>query len=59
MRLLGRRLADTGERVACGCCERDYPRSTVHELGATPGVYVCRRCALWMASRISRRNWRF
>lgn len=56
MRLLGRRPADTGEHVACGCCGRDLPRSSVHELGDTPGVFVCRRCALWMAARIGRRG---
>ncbi|SHN80060.1 hypothetical protein SAMN05660350_02851 [Geodermatophilus obscurus] len=39
----------------CGCCGRDLPRTTVHELGGTSEVYVCRRCALWMAARIGRR----
>jgi hypothetical protein len=55
MRLLGRRRpAEAGERVTCGCCGRQLPQPAVHELGGTPGVYVCRRCALWMAARIGR-----
>ena len=55
MRLLGRRRTiPTQESVRCGCCGRDLPRTAVHELGGAPGVYVCRRCALWMAARIGR-----
>lgn len=54
MKLLGRRRSTTDERVTCGCCDRELPRMAVHELGGTPGVYVCRRCALWMAARIGR-----
>ena len=54
MRLLGRRGPDTAERATCGCCERDLPRSSVHELGGTPGVFICRRCALWVAARTGR-----
>ena len=56
MRLPGRRrAAATGEMRACGCCGRELPVTAVHELGGTPGVYVCRRCALWIAARIGRR----
>ncbi|SDY83871.1 hypothetical protein SAMN05661080_04766 [Modestobacter sp. DSM 44400] len=54
MRFLGRRGAATTERVTCGCCERDLPRSAVHELGGTQGVFLCRRCAVWVAARIGR-----
>lgn len=35
----------------CGCCARDLPLRRLVELGATPGVYLCRRCALWAARR--------
>jgi catechol 2,3-dioxygenase-like lactoylglutathione lyase family enzyme len=38
----------------CGCCGRSLPASRVHELGDTPGVYVCARCALWVAGQLSR-----
>ena len=38
----------------CGCCGRSLPARRVHELGDTPGVYVCARCALWVAGRLSR-----
>ncbi|MBU4556265.1 MAG: hypothetical protein KJ747_05285 [Actinobacteria bacterium] len=33
----------------CGCCGR--PRTHMAELGSTPGVYICSRCALWAARR--------
>ena len=57
MRVRGpRRSADTGPPVTCGCCGRDRPRTGVHELGSAPGVYVCWRCALWIAARIGRRR---
>jgi hypothetical protein len=56
VRLPGRRSTATKERVTCGCCGRDRPRAGAHELGDTPGVYVCWRCALWMAARIVRRG---
>jgi hypothetical protein len=49
-------VRSTGERAECGCCGRDLPRSAVHELGGTPGVYICRRCAIWTATRIGRRG---
>ncbi|WP_158545949.1 hypothetical protein [Blastococcus sp. TF02A-30] len=56
MKLLGRRRsAGTDELLTCGCCARELPRTAVHELGGTPGVYVCRRCAAWMATRIGRK----
>ena len=56
MRLPGRRRAtDAGERRQCGCCGRDLPVTAVHELGMNPGVYVCRRCAIWIATRVGRR----
>jgi hypothetical protein len=54
MSLPGRGPTATEEQVTCGCCGRDRSRSGVHELGDTPGVYVCWRCALWMAARIGR-----
>ena len=38
--------------IRCGCCGQ--VRSHVTELGATPGVFVCRRCALWAAGRARR-----
>ncbi|WP_166533441.1 hypothetical protein [Blastococcus xanthinilyticus] len=47
--------ADAAAGARCGCCARDLPRSSVHELGATPGVFICRRCALWALARIGRR----
>jgi hypothetical protein len=56
MRLPDRRATATQELVTCGCCGRNRPRTGVHELGVTPGVYVCWRCALWMAIRIARRR---
>jgi hypothetical protein len=57
MKLPFRGRADaTDELVPCGCCGRDLPRTAVHELGGTPEVYVCRRCALWMTARIGRRR---
>ncbi len=49
-----RRRSPTGKTVTCGCCARDLPLTAVHELGATPGVYLCRRCALWVAAKIGR-----
>jgi len=40
--------------LRCGCCGRSLPARRVHELGDTPGVYVCARCALWVAGQLSR-----
>jgi catechol 2,3-dioxygenase-like lactoylglutathione lyase family enzyme len=40
--------------LRCGCCGRFLPARRVHELGDTPGVYVCARCALWVAGNLSR-----
>jgi hypothetical protein len=41
--------------VTCGCCGSNVPRSKVAELGSTPGVYLCRRCAAWALLRSFRR----
>ncbi len=35
----------------CGCCGRTQPASRLTELGSTPGVFICARCALWAARR--------
>jgi hypothetical protein len=35
----------------CGCCGRMLPASRLTELGSTPGVFICARCALWAARR--------
>ena len=40
--------------LRCGCCGRFLPARRVHELGDTPGVFICHRCALWAAGRLSR-----
>jgi len=37
----------------CGCCGRE--RGRLAELGSTPGVFICRLCALWAWRRASRR----
>ncbi len=37
----------------CGCCGRE--RRRLAELGSTPGVFICRLCALWAWRRASRR----
>jgi catechol 2,3-dioxygenase-like lactoylglutathione lyase family enzyme len=42
------------DHVRCGCCGRSLPARRVHELGDTPGVYLCARCALWVAGQLSR-----
>jgi hypothetical protein len=42
-------LHTTTDRPRCGCCGQ--PRSALAELGDTPGVYICRRCALWAVRR--------
>ena len=56
MRLPGRRRPqDPTDTRSCGCCGRNLPATAVTELGSTPGVYICRRCALWAAARIGRR----
>ena len=53
MKLLGRRRPPSvTTQETCGCCARGYPRSAVHELGNAPGVFVCRRCALWMTTKM-------
>ena len=35
----------------CGCCGRTLPVGRLTELGSTPGVFICARCALWAARR--------
>ena len=35
----------------CGCCGRQLSARRVTELGVTPGVFICARCALWAARR--------
>ena len=42
------------DRITCGCCGQSRPAARVHELGDTPGVYICYQCALWAAGRMSR-----
>jgi hypothetical protein len=45
--------ADTSsptDRPRCGCCGQ--PRRALAELGETPGVFVCRRCALGVVGRV-------
>jgi hypothetical protein len=37
------------DRPRCGCCGQ--PRSSLAELGDTPGVFICRWCALGAAGR--------
>jgi hypothetical protein len=36
----------------CACCGRD--RRRLAELGATPGVFICRVCALWAWRRATK-----
>jgi catechol 2,3-dioxygenase-like lactoylglutathione lyase family enzyme len=38
----------------CGCCGQAVPVGRLVELGSTPGVFICERCALWAARRSSR-----
>jgi hypothetical protein len=40
----------TGQRH-CGCCGRRFPAARVAELGVTPGVFICARCAVQAALR--------
>ena len=40
--------------VRCGCCGQARPAGRVVELGSTPGVFICDRCALWAARRSTR-----
>ncbi|GAB3989482.1 hypothetical protein [Nocardioides marmoraquaticus] len=40
-------MEPTSER--CACCGRTKPRKALHALGE--GVYICRRCGLWVALR--------
>jgi hypothetical protein len=35
----------------CDCCGRTLPASRLTELGSTPRVFICSRCALWAARR--------
>jgi len=54
VRRLLHRAGEPGGEVMCGCCGRDLPRSAVKELGITPDVFICRRCAMWAAVRVGR-----
>src|SRR6476661_4656815 len=38
----------------CGCCGRAVGVGRLVELGNTPGVFICDRCALWAARRSTR-----
>ena len=38
----------------CGCCGRTVRIGRLVELGSTPGVFICDRCALWAARRSTR-----
>jgi catechol 2,3-dioxygenase-like lactoylglutathione lyase family enzyme len=42
------------DHLRCGCCGRSLPARRVHELGDTPGVYLCAGCALWVTGQLSR-----
>jgi len=44
---------DTSPVPLCGCCGRAGRRMA--ELGSTPGVFICRLCALWAWRRAVRR----
>ena len=35
----------------CGCCGRTLSARHLTELGSTPGVFICARCAIWAARR--------
>ena len=45
--LLDRR---SSRQVRCSCCGRERRRDQVHALHG--GVYICRRCGLWVATRL-------
>src|SRR4051795_9062512 len=36
----------------CGCCGQQLPQANLTELGKTPGVFICGRCARWAARRL-------
>jgi catechol 2,3-dioxygenase-like lactoylglutathione lyase family enzyme len=40
-------------QLQCGCCGRTMPAHRLTELRATPGVYICSRCARWAARQAS------
>jgi len=44
-------MTSGAELRRCGCCGRQRPAGRVAELGVTPGVFICARCALWAARR--------
>src|ERR671938_942741 len=49
--------ADRGVQAGparCGCCGQARPAGRLVELGSTPGVFICDRCALWAARRSTR-----
>lgn len=35
----------------CTCCERSLPRMKLHAL-RDDGMFICRRCAWWVALRL-------
>jgi catechol 2,3-dioxygenase-like lactoylglutathione lyase family enzyme len=45
--------AGTGS-ARCGCCGQSVATGRMVELGSTPGVFICDRCALWAARRSTR-----
>jgi hypothetical protein len=47
----GRSVTAPGASVTCGCCAKRLPRRKVAELGSTPGIFLCRRCAVWALLR--------
>jgi hypothetical protein len=40
----------------CGCCGGVLPRRSVTQLASTPGVFICRDCARFAATRRRRRR---
>ena len=42
------------QQPRCGCCGHARPASRMTQLTDTPGVYICRSCALWAARRSAR-----
>lgn len=42
------------EQVHCSCCRRELPRRKLHAL-EDGNAYICRRCGLWVALRLSKR----
>lgn len=40
----------------CGCCGRRLPRTSLTELGRTPGTFICGGCARWAGRRLLTRT---